>query len=97
VAGLVALLKEDATFSMPPFPAWFQSREAIATFFAASVFTPNFAWRLRPITASGQQGFAAYQYDATSDSYQAHAIHVLAVDGAGITSLTAFLNPALFP
>jgi RNA polymerase sigma-70 factor (ECF subfamily) len=97
VAGLVALLKEDATFSMPPFPAWFQSREAIAAFFAASVFTPNLSWHLRPIYASGQYGFAAYQYDSATDSYQAHAIHVLAVDSASIINLTAFLNPALFP
>lgn len=96
VAGLVALLKEDATFSMPPFPAWFQSRDAIGTFFTASVFAPNLAWRLRLISASGQSGFAAYQYDAATDSYQAHAIHVLTVDGDGIISLTAFLNPALF-
>jgi RNA polymerase sigma-70 factor (ECF subfamily) len=96
VAALVALLKEDATFSMPPFPAWFQSREAIAAFFTASVFTPNLSWRLRLIAAIGRHGFAAYQYDAATDSYQAHAIHVLAMDGNGINSLTAFLNPALF-
>jgi RNA polymerase sigma-70 factor (ECF subfamily) len=38
VAGFVALLKEDVTFSMPPFPAWFQTRETIAIFFASTIF-----------------------------------------------------------
>jgi len=29
VAGLVALMKEDATFTMPPSPSWYRGREAI--------------------------------------------------------------------
>ena len=97
VAALVALLKEDAAFSMPPFPAWFQTREAIAAFFAASIFTEGISWRLLPIRANGRFGFAAYQYDPASKTYQAHAIHVLDMDSMGISKLTAFLNPALFP
>ena len=97
VAGFVALLKEDATFSMPPYPAWFQQREAIAAFFRSSVFVEGNRWRLRPIHVSGQVGFAAYQYDAASDKYQAHAIHVLELDASDVSSLTAFMNPALFP
>jgi len=31
VAGLVALMKEDATFTMPPSPSWYLGREAIGT------------------------------------------------------------------
>ncbi len=96
VAALVALLKEDATFSMPPFTIWFQTRKAIAAFFTSSVFTQGIAWRLRPIRASGQAGFAAYQYNTSTDCYEAHAIHVLRLDSTGIIELTAFLNPALF-
>lgn len=30
----ILLLREEATLSMPPFPWWFQGREAIAAFFA---------------------------------------------------------------
>jgi RNA polymerase sigma-70 factor (ECF subfamily) len=96
VGALVSLLKEDATFSMPPFPAWFRTREAIAAFFTSSVFVQDIPCRLLPIHSGGQSGFASYRYDPVSGHYQAHSIHVLAVDSEGIASLTAFLKPALF-
>jgi len=38
VDGLVALLKEDATLSMPPVPSWYQGREAIRTILLAVLF-----------------------------------------------------------
>ena len=38
VAGLVALLKEDATLSMPPFPSWFGGREAIRAILTSKLF-----------------------------------------------------------
>ncbi|MEO8609355.1 MAG: sigma-70 family RNA polymerase sigma factor [Chloroflexota bacterium] len=96
VAALVALLKEDATFSMPPFPAWFHTREAIAAFFTTSVFAQAIPCRLLPIHVNGQPGFANYQYNGAANHYQAHSIHVLVLDGEGIASLTAFLDPTLF-
>ena len=42
IPGLVALLREDAWFTMPPTPGWFQGRVAIATFFRTTVFTDCF-------------------------------------------------------
>ena len=97
VTALVSLLKEDATFSMPPFPAWFRTREAIGTFFTSMIFAPINQWRLLSIHANSQPGFAAYRYDLATDCYQAHSIHVLALDSDGIISITGFVNPALFP
>ena len=97
MATLVSLLKEDATFSMPPFPAWFHTREAIAAFFTARVFAEGIPCHLLPIRANAQPGFASYQYDSATDRYQAHSIHVLALDDEGVVSLTAFLKLALFP
>src|SRR5829696_1845212 len=38
VDGLVALLKEDAAFAMPPSPSWYQGPAAIGIFAAATVF-----------------------------------------------------------
>lgn len=96
VDALAQLLKEDATFSIPPFPTWFFQREAITIFFRSSVFVQDIPWRLISIHASGQPGFAAYQYDPATDHYLAHSIHVLVVDGEGVVNLTAFMNPALF-
>ena len=63
IEGLVSLLKEDATFAMPPSSAWFQGRDAVRQFFAAHIFVDGLSFRLQPIRASGQPGFAAYAYN----------------------------------
>jgi RNA polymerase sigma-70 factor (ECF subfamily) len=96
VAGLVALLKEDATYAMPPSSTWFQSREAVRKFFVSSVFVDGLSYRLQPIRASVQPGFAAYVYDERTNQFQAHSIHVLMLDDSQLMALTTFLNPALF-
>jgi Sigma-70, region 4/SnoaL-like domain len=61
VPALLDLLAEDARFTMPPLPAWFDGREDVGRFLAQRVFaTP---WRLAPIGANGQPAFACYQSD----------------------------------
>ncbi len=97
VAGLVALLKEDATFTMPPSATWFQGRAAVGNFFAAYILVDGLSYRLQPIRASGQPGFAAYLYDQRTRQFDAHSIHVLTLDDSQLMALTTFLNPALFP
>jgi len=96
VAGLVSLLKEDATFAMPPSVAWFQGREAIGKFFGSRIFSDSVSLRLRPIAVSGQPGFASYLHDPETTQFRAHAIHVLTVEGWQLAALTTFLKPTLF-
>ncbi len=61
VAGLVALLKEDATLSMPP--SWFWGREAIRAILTSTVFGTGVQkkWRLSPTGANAQPAFALYR------------------------------------
>lgn len=102
VEGLVALLKEDAAFSMPPSPSWYRGRAAIAAFVAATVFAdqgmfPGSAhgrWRLLPTWANAQPAFAAYQQVEGGD-YAAFGIHVLAIDGEQLSAVTTFIDPVL--
>jgi RNA polymerase sigma-70 factor (ECF subfamily) len=99
VDGLVALLKEDATLTMPPWLQWYEGRGAIRSFFAT-------AWqacggvRLVPISANGQPAFAVYEHDSADGQWHAHAIHVLTIRDQAIAALTAFqppTGPNLFP
>ncbi len=102
VAGLVALLKEDAAFSMPPSPSWYRGRESIGIFAAQTVFAnqgmfPGAAagrWRLVPTQANGQPAFAIYQR-TDEGSYQAFGVHVLALAGIQIAAITSFIDPSL--
>ena len=96
IAGLVSLLKEDATYAMPPSLAWFKGREAIANFFRSRIFVDGVSLRLRPIQVSGQPGFASYLYNPETKQFQAHSIHVLTLDDDQLEDLVTFLNPALF-
>jgi len=92
IPGLVALLREDAWFTMPPIPAWFQGRAAIATRLSTSIFTPGRQWRLLPTRANGSPAFGLYRREAEADVYQLFGLVVLGVVGEQIGSLVTFLE-----
>jgi RNA polymerase sigma-70 factor, ECF subfamily len=97
--GFVSLLKEDATYTMPPLPQWYAGREAIRTFFA-------WAWKLYggfrmvPTAANCQPAFAAYSRTGADGPWSAHSLHVLGLEQDNISRLTLFAKPTgptLFP
>ncbi|GCE22112.1 RNA polymerase subunit sigma-70 [Dictyobacter kobayashii] len=102
VDGLVTLLKEDATLSMPPVPSWYQGREAIRTMLLAVLFPSGVQkrWRLFPTRANSQPAFAVYRADEATKSYRAFALQVVTLDGSRrdqgqVADVTAFLSPKL--
>ena len=98
---LVALLKEDATFAMPPIPAWYQGRATIGRLVAKTVFQGDAQgrWRLLPTHANGQPAFGVYRLGDVDGVrvYQAYGIQVLTVVGQLIADIITFRVPALFP
>ena len=93
VDGFVALLKEDATYTMPPLPQWYAGREAIRTFFAWA-WKGYDGYRMMPITANRQSAFAAYARKDADAPWAAHSIHLLTFEHDLISRLTLFVKPA---
>jgi hypothetical protein len=91
VAAMLGLLAEDARFTMPPLPAWFRGREDVGRFFAERVFaTP---WRLLPLRANGQMGFACYSLEPGADRFRLGAINLLSLLEGRIVQIAGFLDP----
>jgi RNA polymerase sigma-70 factor (ECF subfamily) len=90
--NFVALLKEDATYTMPPLPQWYLGREAIRTFFAFAFKTYG-GFRMVPTAANGEPAFAAYSRKDADSPWTAHSIHVLALEQEAISRLTLFYKP----
>ena len=93
VDGFVALLKEDATYTMPPLPQWYAGREAIRCFFAWA-WKAYDGYRLIPTAANGQPAFAAYSRKSADAPWTAHSVQVLALEHEMISGLTLFYEPA---
>ncbi len=111
VAGLVALMKEDATFTMPPSPSWYLGREAIRTVLTTQAFAPlaQNRWHFSPTRATGCPAFAVYHATGLGGTFLAFGIQVVTTcsinrhstdDGAPgllIADVTTFLDPSLLP
>jgi len=94
VPAILALLTADVHFGMPPFPAWFDGRDAVACFLTERVFaTP---WRLVPATANGQIAFAAYQQNDPGGPFDLSAINVMTLDGDRFSGIMGFLDRTVF-
>lgn len=94
VPALVELLSEDAQFTMPPLPTWFDGRERVAQFLHERVFaTP---WRLVPLVANAQPGFACYLQQPGDDRFTIGAVNVLSLRDGRITRINGFVDPAMF-
>ena len=95
VATLVRLLRADATFEMPPAPAWFLGRERIGRFLAVHVLREPGDLRTIRTAANGQSALAIYQRDAAG-GYRAHVVQVLRCTPAGVAHIVAFRTSDLF-
>jgi RNA polymerase sigma-70 factor (ECF subfamily) len=97
IDGLVQLLREDATLSMPPLPTWYAGREAIITAAQAIIFAGEARgrWLMRPIHANRQPACVVYQRDETG-VYHAFGISVLNVEQDQVKDIVTFIDPALF-
>jgi RNA polymerase sigma-70 factor (ECF subfamily) len=95
VNTLLALLKENATFSMPPIPSWYQGRDSIGGLVAKTVFSGEAQgrWRLVATRANRQVAFGLYRRD--ENAYVPYGIQVLTFDGGLIADITTFRVPAL--
>jgi RNA polymerase sigma-70 factor (ECF subfamily) len=88
VDALVALLVEDARFTMPPLRTWLSGRAAIVEFIRQCSRHP---WRVEPTRANGQLAFVCRQ----GPEWSVGALNVLTLDGPVIAEMTAFLDPAV--
>jgi RNA polymerase sigma-70 factor (ECF subfamily) len=95
VDGLVALLREDGTLSMPPYTLWLEGRDAVRDWFLGRGIGCRGS-RLVPVAACGSVSFG--QYRRTDEGYSAWSLIVLDFDQDSITSMTHFLDvQTLFP
>ncbi len=95
VDAVVAMLAQDATFSMPPQSEWFRGRDAIADFLPRGPLAMR--RRFLPVRANAQAAFGTYRWVAAEERFVANAIHVLTLRGASIADVTCFISPAVFP
>jgi RNA polymerase sigma-70 factor (ECF subfamily) len=95
VEGMLALLTEDATWSMPPMPTWFRGHDAIAAFLAQAPFRIH--WRHRPARANGQLAVGCFAWDDAAGAFLAYALDVLDLRGDRIASVISFVDGARFP
>jgi RNA polymerase sigma-70 factor (ECF subfamily) len=90
--GFVSLLKEDATYAMPPWGLWYRGRDSIRAFFAY-VWRGYGGFRLVATGANWQPAFALYTCNSKDPTFRAHSIQVLEIHGDAICALTAYLKP----
>ncbi|TML24360.1 MAG: sigma-70 family RNA polymerase sigma factor [Actinobacteria bacterium] len=94
VDGVVAMLTEDASFSMPPLRSWFGGREAIRIFLAGWPLSGIWRWRHLPVRSNGQPALAFYAWDGEVESYLPFALNVLTLRDDRISDVTAFIARA---
>jgi len=94
--SLTALLAEDATLSMPPFPLWMRGQDNIRQWFLGHGIGCRGS-RLLPTVANGSPAFGQYRPRA-GGGHEAWALQVLEIADGRIVGLNSFLDtPALFP
>ena len=91
---IVEMLVDDATFAMPPYPAWYRGRRDIAKSWLMPGGPPP-RLRLVPVRACGQLALGFYRLDRETGNYLPIALDVLTVRGDHISEITSFRTPAL--
>jgi RNA polymerase sigma-70 factor (ECF subfamily) len=97
VDAVVAMLASDVAMTMPPLPTWYRGREAVAAFLEGWPLSGDSRWRLVPVRANAQLAFGHYVWDEGRETFTAHGITVITLDGERIAEITVFLDAELIP
>jgi RNA polymerase sigma-70 factor, ECF subfamily len=95
VSAFVALLSEDAQFSMPPYDLWLRGPEQVAQWMVGQGFACRDS-RLVPLQANGSPGFAQYKLSDEPGVRKPWAVVVLRTDGERVTEICNFLGEDVF-
>ncbi|HXU06736.1 MAG TPA: nuclear transport factor 2 family protein, partial [Polyangia bacterium] len=96
IDGLVALLRKDVVFAMPPHATWFRGAAAVRTFLE----TPRFGafWtgglRVTLTRANGLPALVFYARRQEDDAYRLHSIQVIRFEGGRAADVTTFIGAA---
>ncbi|HEY1573332.1 MAG TPA: RNA polymerase subunit sigma-70 [Pseudonocardiaceae bacterium] len=91
VPALLALLTEDASMTMPPYPQDYVGHAAIARFLTEFGFADGRRFRLVPTRANGQPAFGRYRIEPDGTAI-AHGLTMVTLRGDRISHVTSFLN-----
>ena len=93
VAAIVALLTDDSTLTMPPFPFEYHGPGTIGNFlFVVSFRQGTQLSRLIPTRANGQPAFGRYLRDAHAPVSHAHGMLVLTLADDRVRAITGFTD-----
>ncbi len=93
IDGVVALLTDDAWFTMPPVTLEYQGHEAIAGFLRdITIWRGPRNYRLIPTRANGQPAFGCYLQESQAPLFRAHGMIVLTLEGDRISAITRFVD-----
>jgi RNA polymerase sigma-70 factor (ECF subfamily) len=94
VEGLKRLLTEDVIMEMPPMLNWFAGPGNYGLFMQWVFEQAGTDWRLKPVAANGQPGFAAYR--SVGDGYDLHTLQIFTVTAQGISRNSVFQESEIF-
>lgn len=98
IDGVVAMLTEEATFSMPPMDTWFGGpggHPELRGFLRTGPLTGEWRWKHLPTTANGQHALAFYCWYEPDRTHRPFALNVLSFEGRRICDVTCFINRSI--
>jgi RNA polymerase sigma-70 factor (TIGR02960 family) len=93
VDAIVAMLAEDARYSMPPLPEWYRGPADIRAFLLQGPLQSR--WRFLPTSANGQLAFGTYLWQDDANAYVPGGLDVLTVRDGRVAQVVAFLSADL--
>ncbi|WBB68296.1 sigma-70 family RNA polymerase sigma factor [Micromonospora sp. WMMD812] len=95
VDAILAMLTDDARYSMPPSPQWYAGQDRIRGFLLDGPL--SLRWRFVPAHANGQLAFGTYLWNPEAAVFVAAALDLVALRGSRIAEVVSFLTPGIFP
>ncbi|WP_349881170.1 sigma-70 family RNA polymerase sigma factor [Micromonospora sp. HUAS YX12] len=93
VETIVAMLTEDARYSMPPLSVWYEGHEQLRGFLTE--VTGGRRWRFLPTSANGQLAFGTYLWNDAAAAYLPAGLDLLVLRGRRVAEVVSFLDACL--